>query len=136
MPGDEGVAPGPYQFWIFVIPTPITRVGLAFTLTGGPVLPTIVGSLGLAIGAALFLRPDLAGASHDGGLNRLPSAAPMSVFCLLRCRGVLWQHPVWPREVAGVAVRIAFEVILMLRLRLPEGACRLDFRDNLARPQA
>jgi len=44
----------PYQFWIFVIATPITLIGLVFTLTGGPILPTIVGSLGLLIGAALF----------------------------------------------------------------------------------
>ena len=44
----------PYQFWIFVIATPITLVGLVFTLTGGPALPTIIGSLGLVIGAALF----------------------------------------------------------------------------------
>jgi len=44
----------PYQFWIFVIATPITLGGLAFTLTGGPALPTIVGSLSLLIGAALF----------------------------------------------------------------------------------
>ena len=43
-----------YQFWIFVIATPITLIGLVFTLTGGPVLPTIIGSLGLVIGAALF----------------------------------------------------------------------------------
>lgn len=44
----------PYQFWIFVIATPITLIGLVFTLKGGPVLPTIVGSFGLLIGAALF----------------------------------------------------------------------------------
>ena len=44
----------PYQFWIFVIATPITLIGLVFTLTGGPVLPTIIGSLGLVIGAGLF----------------------------------------------------------------------------------
>jgi hypothetical protein len=44
----------PYQFWIFVIATPITLIGLAFTLTGGPALPTIIGSLGLLLGAALF----------------------------------------------------------------------------------
>ena len=43
-----------YQFWIFVIATPITLIGLAFTLTGGPALPTIIGSFGLLIGAALF----------------------------------------------------------------------------------
>jgi hypothetical protein len=44
----------PYQFWIFVVATPITLIGLVFTLTGGPVLPTILGSLGLLTGAALF----------------------------------------------------------------------------------
>ena len=43
-----------FQFWIFVIATPITLIGLAFTLTGGPALPTIIGSFGLLIGAALF----------------------------------------------------------------------------------
>ena len=43
-----------YQFWIFVISTPIMLIGLAFTLTGGPALPTIIGSFGLLIGAALF----------------------------------------------------------------------------------
>ena len=43
-----------YQFWIFVIATPVTLIGLVFTLTGGPALPTIVGSLGLVVGAALF----------------------------------------------------------------------------------
>jgi hypothetical protein len=43
------------QFWIFVLATPITLVGLYFTLTGGPELPTIIGSLGLLLGAILFL---------------------------------------------------------------------------------
>jgi hypothetical protein len=44
----------PYQFWIFVAATPITLIGLALTLSGGPKLPTIIGSLGLLVGAALF----------------------------------------------------------------------------------
>ena len=44
----------PYQFWIFVIATPAALVGLVFTLTAGPLLPTIVGSLGVLVGAALF----------------------------------------------------------------------------------
>lgn len=43
-----------YQFWIFVIATPVTLIGLVFTLSGGPELPTIVGSLALLIGALLF----------------------------------------------------------------------------------
>jgi hypothetical protein len=44
----------PLQFWIFVLATPITLVGLYFTLRGGPELPTIIGSLGLLVGAILF----------------------------------------------------------------------------------
>ena len=44
----------PLQFWIFVLATPITLLGLYFTLSGGPVLPTIIGSLGLLLGAILF----------------------------------------------------------------------------------
>jgi hypothetical protein len=43
------------QFWLFVSATPITLVGLYFTLSGGPELPTIIGSLGLLLGAILFL---------------------------------------------------------------------------------
>jgi hypothetical protein len=44
----------PYQFWIFVIATPVTLIGLVFTLSNGPELPTILGSLALLLGAALF----------------------------------------------------------------------------------
>src|SRR5215472_7228851 len=39
----------PFQFWIFVLATPITLIGLYFTLRAGPELPTIVGSLGLLL---------------------------------------------------------------------------------------
>ena len=53
-PGLKSSALAPYQFWVFVIATPITLIGLYFTLTGGPEIPTIVGSLGVLIGAALF----------------------------------------------------------------------------------
>ena len=42
------------QFWIFVLATPITLIGLYFTLSGGPELPTIIGSLGLLLGTILF----------------------------------------------------------------------------------
>jgi hypothetical protein len=45
----------PLQFWIFVLATPITLLGLYFTLSGGPELPTIIGSLGLLLGTTLFL---------------------------------------------------------------------------------
>jgi hypothetical protein len=44
----------PVQFWIFVLATPITLVGLYFTLSGGPELPTIIGSLSLLFGTILF----------------------------------------------------------------------------------
>jgi hypothetical protein len=44
----------PYQFWIFVIASPITLIGLYFTVMNGPELPTIVGSIAILIGAALF----------------------------------------------------------------------------------
>jgi hypothetical protein len=43
-----------YRFWIFAAATPITLIGRVFTLSGGPELPTIIGSLGLLVGAALF----------------------------------------------------------------------------------
>ena len=42
------------QFWIFALSTPVMAVGLYFTLQGGVELPTILGSLGLLIGAVLF----------------------------------------------------------------------------------
>lgn len=45
----------PLQFWIFALATPITLVGLYFTLTAGPELPTILGSVGLLLGAILFV---------------------------------------------------------------------------------
>jgi hypothetical protein len=44
----------PFQFWIFVIATPVTLLGLIFALTGGPELPTILGSVGVLAGAILF----------------------------------------------------------------------------------
>jgi hypothetical protein len=44
----------PLQFWIFILATPITLIGLYFTLSGGPDLPTIIGSLGLLLGVILF----------------------------------------------------------------------------------
>jgi hypothetical protein len=38
--------------------------------------------------------------------------------------------------MAGVAVAISLEIILMLGFSLPEVACRNDFGNDLARPQA
>jgi ATP-dependent helicase/nuclease subunit A len=44
--------------------------------------------------------------------------------------------PAWPDEMAGVAVGITLEVVLMLRLRCPERPSRLHLGDHLSRPQA
>src|SRR5690348_5714451 len=46
------------------------------------------------------------------------------------------QDPARPREVARVAVRVALEVVLVLRLRVPERTGRRDLRDDPAGPQA
>ena len=46
------------------------------------------------------------------------------------------QSPVGPDEMTGVAIGISLEIILMLGFGLPEVACRNDFRNDLARPQA
>ena len=53
-PGLASSALAVAQFWIFAISTPILAIGLYFTLTGGPELPTILASFGLLIGAAMF----------------------------------------------------------------------------------
>jgi hypothetical protein len=57
---------------------------------------------------------------------------------LLLCNflGAPRQSPVGPNEMAGVAAGISLEIILMLTFGLPEVACRNDFRNHLARPQA
>jgi hypothetical protein len=54
-PAMKASALAPLQFWIFVLATPTTLLGLYFTLMGGPLLPTIVGSLALLLGAILYL---------------------------------------------------------------------------------
>src|SRR5690606_41936143 len=46
------------------------------------------------------------------------------------------QPPVRSDEMAGIAVRIALQVILVLRLGFPEVTHRLDLRHHLARPEA
>ncbi len=42
------------QFWIFVISTPVMLAGLVLTLTAEFEILTILGSLGVLVGAALF----------------------------------------------------------------------------------
>jgi hypothetical protein len=45
------------------------------------------------------------------------------------------QLPARPNKVTSVAARIAFQIILVLRLGLPKGAGRGHFRHHLARPK-
>jgi hypothetical protein len=53
-PSMKTSALAPFQFWIFVIATPVMLVGLYLTLGGGAMVPTIIGSIGVLLGAALF----------------------------------------------------------------------------------
>jgi hypothetical protein len=43
-----------WQFWIFVVATPVMLLGLYFTLSNGPELPIIIGAFGVILGAILF----------------------------------------------------------------------------------
>jgi hypothetical protein len=44
----------PFQFWIFVVSTPVMLIGLTLLISGGAELPTILGSVGVLVGAAIF----------------------------------------------------------------------------------
>lgn len=46
------------------------------------------------------------------------------------------QFPVWPDEMAGVAVREFFQIVLMLGFGFPEFACRNHLSNDLPRPEA
>src|ERR1700722_16097667 len=59
-----------------------------------------------------------------------------SVRSLLVRLGPHGKLPIRAHEVARVPVRIMEQVVLMLGLRLPEGAGRLDFGYDLTRPNA
>jgi hypothetical protein len=48
----------------------------------------------------------------------------------------VWQLPARSREVAGVAVRVALEMVLVLGLGLPDGNGLADLGHHPARPQA
>src|SRR5205809_3839624 len=64
--------------------------------------------------------------------------APVRRRLLAACGGLgpLRQDPIRADEVAGVAVGVALEVVLVLGLGLPEVAGRGDLRDDLAGPAA
>ena len=53
------------------------------------------------------------------GATRRKDPCPIALTCLRL--GPTRQFPVWPGEMAGVAVREILQVVLMLGLSLPEG---------------
>ena len=69
----------PYQFWIFVLSTPITLIGFVFTLSGGAELPTILGSLGIGGWSGPVLLHDLAGAQRQ--LTAAGACVAASIAC-------------------------------------------------------
>ena len=69
-PAMKASALAPIQFWLFVLATPVMLIGLYFTLSGGTPIPTIIGSIGVCLGAALFARHRLAGVGC--GMNPSP----------------------------------------------------------------
>ena len=73
---------------------------------------------------------------HAGPLRPSAPATPTDSRRLLAGRGAsVGQHPARAREVAGVAVREALQVVLVLRLGLPERTGRGDLGHRLAGPQ-
>ena len=66
--------------------------------------------------------------------RRSPPASALVCYWLTLFR--VRQLPVRPDEVAGVAVGILLQVVLVLGLGLPERPGRRDLGDHLARPQA
>ncbi len=58
-PAMKASALAPIQFWLFVLATPVMLIGLYFTLSGGTSVPTIIGSIGVSLGAAF--SPSLSG---------------------------------------------------------------------------
>ena len=89
------------------------------------------------ITSAVPTQPRISMLAQSG--EQLPSVLlkqKSSTVNLLSEFGTPRQSPVGPDEVAGVAVRISFEVILMLGFGLPELAGLRDLRHYLAGPQA
>src|ERR1700759_4855168 len=73
-------------------------------------------------GAAILERGRCAGTTFSIGAKLFRGVG-------LACR----QLPVRPDKVAGIAVRIALQIILMLGLGFPERTCRGDLGNHLAR---
>src|SRR3954468_24079276 len=75
----------------------------------------------------------------DSRAARAGPAWPVPMISASKSVGMLGfshgQFPVGADEMAAVATGIAQQVVLMLRLGLPEITRRSQFRDDLARPQ-
>src|SRR5437016_224911 len=65
----------------------------------------------------------------------VPLLADLNRSSRSRCRGAVRELPVWAYEMARIAVGVPLEVVLVLRLRLPEGPGGRDLGDDLPRPQ-
>lgn len=76
------------------------------------------------------------GAVHALHTSNVDSLDDLLLGLLCNLIGANRQSPVGPDEMAGVAIGISLEIILMLGFGLPEVACGNDFRNDLARPQA
>src|SRR3954447_20587213 len=77
------------------------------------------------------------GARRAGPRHSLRRRSCFIAVQALRLGGGLavWQLPARPREVAGVAVRVALEIVLVLGLGLPERHGLADLGHHPARPQ-
>ena len=88
-----------------------------------------------ALVPAVGVEPEVGSAIRRTVTAASPAARP-DPRRLLASRGApLGQHPARAREVAGVAVRVALQVVLVLRLSLPERTGRGDLGDDLAGPE-
>src|SRR4051794_35844747 len=93
---------------------PLLRPEPPSLLVGLAVAPLSVAAITGLIFALREVSP-----VESNGVAYLPQRAVRSASL---GRGLaVWQLPARPREVAGVAVRVALEVVLVLGLGLPEG---------------
>jgi hypothetical protein len=72
--------------------------------------------------------------ARDSGLARQRPVSLPTVLLSGRGLGPVGQHPTRARKVAGIAVWVVLQIVLVLGLCLPERPCRRDLGDDLARP--
>src|SRR5262245_21564546 len=67
--------------------------------------------------------------------RRTSQPLPGGLNVLCGHTGAPGQFPAAPREVAGIAVRVTLQIVLVLGFRLPEFAGGPDLRHDASRPQ-